>query len=170
MSAPVDAAELISRIVAFLRGIGLTVREGAVAQDAFLPGLRIEAGSLVYDAARLRWPGDLLHEAGHLAVMPAALRHLLDDRIEVPPEATHAGEIEAMAWSYAAVRALALDPAVLFHEGGYHGRSPSLLLNFSLGVYVGAAGLHATGMALPPAAAAAAGLQPYPAMQFWLRP
>jgi hypothetical protein len=31
-------------------------------------------GGLVYDWERLTWPGDLLHEAGHIAVIPAALR------------------------------------------------------------------------------------------------
>ncbi|HWY24559.1 MAG TPA: hypothetical protein VNX47_06550 [Nevskia sp.] len=164
-----SAAEPTGRIVAFLRGIGIEVIEGEVPQDSFLPGLRIAAGRLVYDPARLCWPGDLLHEAGHLAVMPAALRGLLDDRIEVPPEAEHAGEIEAMAWSYAAVRALELDPAVLFHQGGYRGHSEGLLLSFGLGVYPGSGGLQAAGMSLSPAQAAAAGTQPYPSMQRWLR-
>ena len=35
---------------------------------AILPGLAIEHGAILVDEQRLSHPGDILHEAGHLAV------------------------------------------------------------------------------------------------------
>ncbi|MEP7188409.1 MAG: hypothetical protein ABI901_04360 [Roseiflexaceae bacterium] len=59
---------LTATIVAFLRGIGLVVRSGRIPEQSFLPGIWINHGTLVVDEAGLSYPGDLLHEAGHLAV------------------------------------------------------------------------------------------------------
>ncbi len=153
------------RIVDFLRGIGLPVREGDVGASPFLPGLRIESGGLVFDRERLTWPGDLLHEAGHLAVTPAAQRTQQSENLDDDAM----GEFEATAWAYAATLAIGLDPAVLFHDGGYHGRSAALITTYSFGVYPGAQGLVAAGLALGGDAARAQGLAPYPQMQRWLR-
>ncbi|SFE15794.1 hypothetical protein [Paracidovorax konjaci] len=164
-----ENAALARRIVDFLRGIGLPVREAELPEGCFLPGVRIEHGGLCMDMARLRWPGDLLHEAGHLAVVPAALRAQVDGALEALPSVEHGGETEATAWAWAAMRHLGLDSAVLFHDGGYHGQSQSLRFTFEMGVYLGAAGLAAAGLALQPAQAEAQGAQPYPHMQAWLR-
>ena len=150
------------RIVAFLRGIGLEVREGEVGDTGFLPGVRIDAGRLVFERARLTWPGDLLHEAGHLAVTPAARRAAqsddLDDHI--------LDEMATTAWAYAACLEIGLEPSVLFHAGGYHGHSEALVLTYSLGVYPGVHGLVQAGMART---GVAAGAQGYPRMLRWLR-
>lgn len=156
-------------IVGFLRGIGLVVREGAVPDDAFLPGLVVERGEIVFDAGRLAWPGDLLHEAGHIAVTPPAQRRLLPESLSGHPIDAEGGEVEATAWAYAASVALGLDPAVLFHEGGYHGKSAGLVLTYALGVYPGAKGLADAGMTQVGDQARQAGVPPYPHMTTWLR-
>ena len=91
--------ETIDPIVDFLRGIGLAVNEGDVPDDAFLPGLRIAAGGIVFDRSKLRWPGDLLHEAGHLAMTPQAHRAALCDDLADQESHAHAGEAEATAWA-----------------------------------------------------------------------
>lgn len=171
-AAGVDAAErheVTARILGFLGSIGLPVREGQVPNGSFLPGVRIERGGLCVDRARLLWPGDLLHEAGHLAVVPAALRSAMDDALQDLPAVPHGGEIEATAWAWAALQHLGLDPAVLFHEGGYHGRSASLRTTFGLGVYLGASGLAAAGLALLPSQVQPGGPESYPHMLAWLR-
>ncbi len=62
---PASNHELTGKIVTFLRNIGLEVRAGSVENGTVLPGIRVDAGVLVYDPARLQFPGDLLHEAGH---------------------------------------------------------------------------------------------------------
>ena len=156
------ADDTLERILAFLRAVGIEVREAPVAGDAFLPGVCIEGGALRVDRATLRWPGDLLHEAGHIAVTPAALRPALPGVLDALPVDAHGGEVEATAWAWAALVAIGLEPAVLFHEGGYHGRSAGLVQMFSLGVYPGAHGLAKAGMA-------GGDGPPYPAMRRWLR-
>ncbi|UOV05081.1 hypothetical protein MUU77_07340 [Pseudoxanthomonas sp. F37] len=75
--------------MAFLRGIGLVVTEGRVPDDCFLSGVRIHRGTLVFDRQRLQWPGDLLHEAGHIALTPAALRAALSDALDAQHEPAH---------------------------------------------------------------------------------
>ncbi len=159
----------LETIVEFLRGIGIDVREGAVPADSFLPGVSVWNGALVFDRAALRWPGDLLHEAGHIAVAPASLRASLSDALDSAGPAPHAGEVEAIAWSYAAVVRLGLDPAVLFHPNGYKGHSAGLIFSYSHGVYPGAFGLAQAGMTAVGAEAGAAGLATYPSMIRWLR-
>lgn len=160
---------LARRIMAFLRDIGLPVAEAGVPADSFLPGLRIVRGGLQVDLARLRWPGDLLHEAGHLAVVPAALRSGMDEALAELPPVHHGGEVEATAWAWAALQHLQLPSSVLFHEGGYHGHAAGLCTTFELGVYPGLPGLVAAGLAASPAQAASLGVTPYPQMLAWLR-
>lgn len=162
-------AETIDLIVGFLRDIGLRVREGTVPDDAFLPGLRIASGGIIFDRRKLRWPGDLLHEAGHLATTPSAHRASLRDDIADQETHAHAGEAEATAWAYAASIALGLPPAVLFHAGGYHGQSEALIATYVAGVYPGCRGLAEAGMTLMGDAARALDAPPYPHMRRWLR-
>ncbi len=166
---PPTAVTQLEQIVAFLNSIGVATRQGVVPGDAFLPGIRVTRGALVYDPPTLRWPGDLLHEAGHIATTPAALRGTLDGGIELPGDVGHATEAEVSAWAYAAACHLQLDPAVVFHGGGYQGAAPALVATFALGVYPGAPGLAAAGMTHVGAAARAAGLSVYPRMVRWLR-
>lgn len=165
----IAAADTTGVIVAFLRGIGIAVTPGRVPEDAFLPGVRIAEGGLVYDPAALRWPGDLLHEAGHIATTPAAQRHHLSDDLAGQEAPEQGGEIEATAWAYAASVALGLDPRVLFHEGGYHGKSAGLVLTYGAGVYPGCKGLADAGMTRIGDAAREHGVAPYPHMIRWLR-
>ncbi len=161
--------EILDAILAFLDDIRLPTSEGVVPPDSVLPGIRVVHGTLVYDRATLRWPGDLLHEAGHIAVTPSALRSVLDDALESSGEAPHAGEVEATAWAYAATVHLQLRPDVLFHDGGYRGHAAGLIMSFSCGVYPGAFGLAQAGMTLIGVDAQLAGVLPYPRMTRWLR-
>ena len=52
----------------------------------------------------------------------------------------------AIAWSWAALVHLRLDPAVVFHQEGYRGGSQSLIENFSMGRFVGVPMLRWMGM------------------------
>lgn len=161
---------LIESIVSFLNEIGIVTRSGFVPSDSFLPGLRIVNGTLVYDPASLTWPGDLLHEAAHIAIAPEALRPNLNDGVELPPSVPYTSEAEATAWAFAALRHLQLDTSVLFHAGGYRGASPALIRTFELGVYPGAFGLAQAGMTHVGPEAIRQGLPVYPSMSRWLRP
>lgn len=137
--------------------------------DGFLPGIRIERGALMVDEARLEYPGDLLHEAGHIAMAPAKLRPSLSGAVDVPGLDMASLEVAAVAWSYAAAVALGIDPAEVFHAGGYGGKSAGLLTTFGVGVYPGAHLLEEAGLTAMRARAEALGVEPYPHMLRWLR-
>ena len=161
---------VISRITDFLREIRIEVRHADLSSvECFLPGIRLERGRVLYDESALTWPGDLLHEAGHVAVAPPEARPLLTGAADVPNLDMERLEHAAVAWSYAAALHIGVDPAMVFHEGGYRGRSPGILFTFSAGVYPGANLLEEAGMTVTGEHAVAAGVQPYPNMRSWLR-
>ena len=124
---------LTQQIAEFLEGVGFQVRLGAIPDSTFLPGIHIEQGALVVDEAQLSYPGDLLHEAGHLAVMSA------ERRASPNGFADDGGgeEMAAIAWSWAALLKMGLPPEVVFHEAGYKGGSRSIIENFASGHYFG---------------------------------
>lgn len=161
--------DALDRIATFLAAIGIGLREGTTGTDTFLPGIRIVRGCIVYDRARLDWPGDLLHEAGHIALTPSSHRDLLDDALDGESAHPHGGEVESIAWSVAATLHLGLPLDLLFHAGGYHGRSPSLARTYALGIHLGAPGLAALGLCALPLDAQRLGVAPYPHMLRWLR-
>jgi hypothetical protein len=162
---------LARRIAEFLIEIGLEIVPKQLDEKTFLPGILIENGKILVDESKLAFPGDLLHEAGHLAALPADLRADLSDEIALPESdfEIDAVEVAAIAWSYAAALHLNLDPRVVFHEGGYKGNSESLLMNFSLGVHIGVNTLEDAGMTATGENARRLGVSPYPQMLKWLR-
>jgi hypothetical protein len=160
---------LTIRIADFLKQIGIEVLPASFAGQTFLPGIMVANGRLLVDESKLQFPGDLLHEAGHLAVAPRELRSNLSGEVNLEQENMAAIEAQAMAWSYSALLYLKLEPEIVFHEGGYRGQSQDLRRNFEFGVYLGASGLEKAGMTATGAAASAMGVAPYPHMLKWLR-
>ena len=157
------ANPLTECLAAFVRGIGIDVRAATLPGDTLLPGLDIRDGAIFIDEARLAHPGDILHEAGHLAVSDPTLR-------TGPTLAPDGGdEMSSIAWSYAALRHLELDPAIVFHAAGYKGGGASLIENFTAGRFIGVPLLQAYGMTVEPRRAAALGVKPYPHMLRWMR-
>ena len=156
---------VVRQIADFLLGIGLPIRAAPLSVSTFLPGILIDHGTLVVDEAQLQYPGDLLHEAGHLAVAAPSRRQLFYNNV-----GDDAGEeIAAIAWSYAAAIASGLDPAVVFHADGYRGGGAAILDNFSQGYYIGVPLLQWIGLAAEPRQATALGVPPYPHMRKWVR-
>ncbi|MBV8753730.1 MAG: hypothetical protein JO328_12800 [Hyphomicrobiales bacterium] len=161
---PTGSESLTRRIVAFLTDIGFAVRAGTFAETTPLPGIMVEHGALVFDPARLRFPCDLLHEAGHLAVVPPERRATLHHNVGADP----AEEMMAIAWSYAAAVHLGIDPALLFHDE-YKGGGPAILRAFTDGGGFGVPMLQWVGMTLEAGRARAEEGAPYPHMRRWLR-
>lgn len=155
---------VIARIAAFLERIGIPLIVEAVPDDTLLPGATVRRGALVFDPDRLPWPGDLLHEAGHIAVTDPAVRDTLDAVSDSAAE-----EMAAIAWSYAAALEIGVDPVIVFHEEGYRGGSASILENFNAGRYFGVPVLDYFGMTAEAKWAEAKGMAPYPKMARWLR-
>ena len=154
-------------ILAFLREAGIPVREMRL-DDPFLPGLDIRDGTIVVDWTRLPHVGDLLHEAGHLAVTAPVQRNA--QKLDPTP----GDEMAAIAWSYAASVHLGVPIEVLFHPAGYKGGSDALIAayrepNPGGGFYLGTPLLSAYGMTIEPRRARPGGPPPYPHMLRWLR-
>lgn len=159
---------LAKRIADFLTEIGIEVVPARLSAATFLPGIAVENGRILVDEEKLIYPGDLLHEAGHLALAPRDVRSGLSGEVLLPDANMNLVEAAAIAWSYAASLHLGLDPRTVFHEGGYRGQSAALLMNFQVGVPLGVNGLQDAGMTMIENAARE-GVRPYPHMLKWLR-
>ena len=157
------ANTLTERLAGFVREIGIDVRAADLPERTFLPGLDIRDGAILIDEEKLAYPGDLLHEAGHVAVTAPEMRN-------APALApTDGDEMAALAWSWAALKALDLDPAVVFHPHGYKGGGQSLIDAFAGGGGPGTPLLQWYGMTATGTAAAEQGVDPFPNMLRWLR-
>jgi len=110
---------------------------------------------LTFDAVRLLYPGDLLHEAGHLVVLPPDERALVCGPLGERP----GHEMSAIAWSWAVAREIGLAPSLVFHPEGYKGESDTIIENFTAGRYFGVPLLELYGLT---------GHGEFPAMQRWL--
>jgi hypothetical protein len=161
--------ELTERIAKFLNEIGIEVLSAKLSGETFLPGISVKNGKLVVDEEKLLYPGDLLHEAGHIAVTPARFRYEINDEISLPELHPGVLETEAIMWSYAACVHLDLDPQIVFHAAGYLGNSEALLFNFNLGVFPGVNQLEDAGMTLSRQTAANSGTESFPKMLKWLK-
>jgi hypothetical protein len=162
---PPDApAALTDYIVGFLISIGLTVRGGEIEEPTVLPGILVERGALLFDPGKLRFPCDLLHEAGHLAVVPPARRATMHHDVGSDP----AEEMMAIAWSYAAAIHLGIDPRLLFHDE-YKGGGPAIAATFTGGGGFSVPMLQWVGLTYDAARARVEGCEPYPRMLRWLR-
>ncbi|MCS4306613.1 hypothetical protein M2404_000936 [Rheinheimera pacifica] len=155
----------LHKILDFFSTIGISWTLQPLTQAGFLPGVQIKNGGLCIDTQQLKYPGDLLHEAGHIAVMPAASRHLLQEDVRKSAGQGPAEEMAAIAWSWAALTALQLPPEFLFHPAGYKGGSAAYITAFSEQGGFGHPLLSWYGLCQP--AGQAGG---YPQMQRWLRP
>jgi hypothetical protein len=171
----------MKNVLNFLSEIGMTVAVG-VTGDPFLPGVSIAGGIITYDPD-VATVGDLLHEAGHLAVIPSIFRphlsanaesvsDLYEKWFEDHPRAfdhpenpvgraiLQSGETEAIAWSYAAAMATGVSPEELFLNGFGSDGLEDLTIGLSTGRYLGVNGLHHAGMTA---------LREFPKMIRWIQ-
>ena len=165
MPQPAFARPVTHTIATFLTEIGLSVRVGEISGQTFVPGVQIDHGALLVDEAQLSYPGDILHEAGHLAVMSPDRRQ----RVHIDVGKKAAEEMAAIAWSYAALVHLKLDPAVVFHPAGYRDGSQAIIENFSQGRYFGVPLLQWLDMTVDDKRGQELAIAPYPVMLKWLR-
>lgn len=163
------ADPMTQKIADFLLDIGLQVEAQVLDVGTFLPGIQIRSGVMIVDETKLKNPGDLLHEGGHLALAPSALRPHLDDKVELPGFDMNAIEAGTIAWSYAAGLHLGLKPEDVFHDGYVREGLAGLLSSYSFGVYLGANVLEEGGLAVLAQTAAGLGVEPYPKMLKWVR-
>jgi hypothetical protein len=71
----------LQQIANFLYSINIKVVEQKLPTDTFLPGLSLLGNSILIDMEQLKYPGDLLHEAGHIATTEENRRPLIGTTI-----------------------------------------------------------------------------------------
>lgn len=160
--------QLLQTIITFLESIGIPVHFGTCHNEA-LPGIMIDSGYLIIDTNTLLYPGDILHEAGHIAVMPPAERLAVKGTIDPVRDLELSGELMAIPWSYAACVHLGIDPHVVFHENGYKGGGGYIVENFSQGHYIGVPMLQYIGLCYDQRTAQIHNAKPFPVMIKWMR-
>lgn len=162
-------SEYFKRAIAFIESIGIILKYESINMETFLPGLLIHNGSIYIDIEKLRYPGDILHEAGHIAVVSSIERKGLSGDTIAFRENQEAEEMMAIAWSYAACRHLDIDPYFVFHETGYGGGGHHIADQFGEGNYFGVPMLQYTGLTMDAKTAKEQNAQAYPAMAKWMR-
>lgn len=161
--------QLLIQITAFIQSIGIPCSEGVVDEDSFLPGVDIVDGAIVYNAEKLLSPGDLLHEAGHIAVLKMEDRQLVTSPNVSGDVDEGAAEMAAIAWSWAALKHINIPPHIVFHKDGYKGDSENIIANFSENRFFGVSMLQWFGMTTERKSDDTHNDAIYPAMQHWLR-
>ena len=172
-----DRRAAADRVIAFLKDIGIALRECPGA-EGFLKGITFEAGVMIYDPDQTT-SSDLLHEAGHVAVIPARYRHLVGgdldetfaimgrdlDQLEIDSPEMRAilqsGEAEATAWSYAAGKAIGLKDRDIIADSDFSDQGASVRTMLSFGAHFGVHGLVHGGMC--------ANKREYPKLTRWLQ-
>jgi hypothetical protein len=161
-----DEIIFFERAISFIHEIGIETTYAAIDNDeCFLPGLLITKGKIIIDKDKMKFPGDILHEAAHIAIVPSAERNELDSKNIGSRNNAAAEEMMAIAWTYAACIHLKIDPHFVFHEHGYKGGGTAIVSNFQKGNYIGVPVLQWLGMTTT----SPGGKFIYPAMIKWLR-
>lgn len=155
--------EAIGIMTRFLDRIGIPYRFAAIDGDTFLPGLLIDQGSLTIDLSKLSYPGDILHEAGHIALTDPAKRPFLNQDMLNTQSEQESEEIGVQLWTFLAAREIGLPVDVVFHAGGYKGQSNWFIQNFENGRLIGLPLLVWMKVVEPPAHG------DFPAVKSWLR-
>jgi hypothetical protein len=165
----VDHTGDLSKIRQFLSDVGIALIERALPDATFLPGLQLGPGCVYVDYAKLAWPGDILHEAGHLAVTPSEQRVLVGTAQQPANWPPDAEELATLLWSYAAACHIGIALERVFHPHGYKGDSAWLIERFEAGDFIGLPFLEWIGLSFGPKRAQEAGVPAFPHMRSWLR-
>jgi hypothetical protein len=175
------------KTVDFLNGIGLKVEIERGAQG-FIKGVCIRNGALFVDPGAS--PSNILHEAGHLAVLPSRFRQIASDNISAvqtmmmeqvdftDPDngearlAMQSGDPEASAWAWAAGLAIGLPEGQIIQDHEYQNTGDEVRMMLARKSYLGINGLATTKIcALREGPFAdAMGLPAYPKLARWLQP
>ncbi|WP_234427201.1 hypothetical protein [Pseudomonas veronii] len=146
----------------FLCSIGLSVHveEGACG---FIENVAIVDGGLQVDP--LAPASGLLHEAGHLAVMPSRFRHFLSgnlaegmrraftalDQMDLVPDdplmraMLQTSDPEVTAWAWAAGKAIGLPDQKIIQDDDYQGEGGGIRIALAANSYIGINGLSHAG-------------------------
>lgn len=176
------------KIIVFLTDIGLVCHTSPGA-GGFCSGVEIRAGELYVDLDVVS-PSSLLHEAGHLALIPSpyrswmsgnlfkSFRAIFDDvtsKTEDPDNPVlraviQATDPEATAWAWAAGKHLGLPENVIIEPKDYQDAGEDVALMLRMGRYLGINGLMHAGFTQHSKMIAEMRGEPlFPQMKQWLQ-
>jgi hypothetical protein len=157
----------LARMSVFLGSIGIEMRAAAIDVPTLFPGSLISRGSLVVDESKLVAPGDALHEAAHIALAPPERRGADFAFLD---EADKGEELTTIAWSWAALLELDIQPEDIFHGTAYKRGDSTMIIDCARrGIYIGFPLLQAWEMAFDEQNARLRGVEPFPHMVKWIR-
>lgn len=117
----------LQQAINFLRDIGLNVEvRDRINTDCFIANIVTQDQKIF--CTNYAHPGDLLHEAGHVATAPKIIRQNLShdfglsasfDGLEYEQWMLYWNDASAIAWSYMAARHIGLDPIISLENGIY---------------------------------------------------
>lgn len=151
---------MLKTIIDFLSSINIKVVEKELTDDTFLPGLSLLGDSILVDYEKLKYPGDLLHEAGHIATTEESRRSLIGTPEMEEGWPSDGDELATILWSYAASIHLGLHLEIVFHPNGYKNDAEWLIEQFNTGNYLGLPLLEWMGLCSQ---------EEFPTMKKWLR-
>lgn len=181
----IQRATMLSQTIHFLNHIGLpTAIVDETPKSSFMPHLFIRHGTL--EVTRDVLIGDLLHDAGHLAVIPGRLRHLMHGNLyrsfeaifeqiaDLPhdhPEVVamiHSDDPAATAWAWACGVHLGIPHEDIITDASFGDAGADIRCMLSHHQYVGIHALQSSGFC------AAHGmchptLPVFPQLQFWVK-
>lgn len=130
-------SEAQETILQFLDRINLNYKECTLAEESFLDGVLIKNGVVCFDSKQLLSPGDILHEAGHLALLPPDKRAIANGNIAEQFPEEEGSEMAVILWTWLAAQQLEIAPELIFHPEGYKGDSEWLIAHLNAGNYLG---------------------------------
>jgi hypothetical protein len=161
-----EISEDLKKCIDFINSIGIEIEFSDETKENFLPGIEIFEGKLIINLNSLDFPGDILHEAGHIAIVPISERNTLNADTIAKRQSREAEEMMAIAWSYAACLHIGLPATFVFH-GGYKGGGSYLVENFEQKRYIGLPMLQYHGMCYDEKNALTFNAKPFPFMLKW---
>lgn len=173
-------------VVDFLNSVGLPVTV-VPGTNGFIPDVTIVNGELHVDP-NCR-PSGILHEAGHLAVIPQKYRtwfsgnlsigwkRVLEDADILTLEPDHptsralmqAGDPEVTAWAWAVGKHLGMPDESIIRDDEYQNGGEVLRMQLNAHAYIGINGLSHGGFCVR-RANQYTNRPEYPLLQFWLQP
>lgn len=170
----------------FLRSIGL-MAEWKAGASGFIEGVEIRDGILLVDPhARA---SALLHEAGHLAIIPSSFRGMAQSNIDgvirtmlesisfTDPDsplcraAMQCSDPEATAWAWAAGKHLKIPETLIIQNDEYDGSGADIRSMLRAGRYLGINGLQHGGLCVRGGAQSMrkSDVPVYPQLKSWLQ-
>lgn len=179
-------ARYAEMVVSFLRSIGLTVKVVPGAKG-FIDKIALVDGTIHVDPDCRA--SALLHEAGHLAIVPSQFRHLLNgnmyvgtkqmfkelQQMNLEPDSPlelammQIGDTEATSWAWAAGKHLGIPDKMIIQNDEYEGDGSILRMQLNARSYLGINGMAQAGFCN----VRANPYRPrpvYPELAFWLQP